>query len=124
MFVSMNGNVRTFKRGEVYYADLSPVYGSEQGGIRPVLILQNDTGNFYSPTIVVVPLTSKVKREDLLTHYTSSKEKNKFLIDDSVACAEQIRAIDKSRFKNYIGTLNKADLRAITGIVFANLCGD
>ena len=124
MFVSMNREARTFKRGEVYYADLSPVYGSEQGGIRPVLILQNDTGNFYSPTIIIVPLTSKVKREDLLTHYTLSKEKNKFLIDDSVACAEQIRAIDKSRFKNYIGTLNKADLRAITGIVFANLCGD
>ena len=124
MFTTMNNNVRTFKRGEVYYADLRPAFGSEQGGIRPVVILQNDTGNFFSPTIIVVPLTSKVKREDLLTHHTLFKEKNRFLIDDSVACAEQVRAIDKSRFKSYIGTLNKADLRAITGIVFANLCGD
>ena len=88
MFTTMNNNIRTFKRGEVYYADLRNTQGSEQGGVRPVLILQNDTGNFYSPTIIIVPLTSKVKREDLLTHYTLSKEKNKFLIDDSVACAE------------------------------------
>lgn len=124
MFTTINNNARTFKRGEVYYADLRNTQGSEQGGVRPVLILQNDTGNFYSPAIIIIPLTSKVKREDLLTHYTLSKEKNKFLVDDSVACAEQIRAVDKSRFKNYIGTLNKADLRAITGIVFANLCGD
>lgn len=124
MYIAMNKNARTFKRGEIYYADLRPAFGSEQSGIRPVLILQNDTGNFYSPTIIVVPLTSKVKKEELLTHYTLLKEKNRFLADDSVVCAEQIRAIDKVRFKSYLGTLSKADLRAITGIVFANLCGD
>ena len=108
MFVLMNGNVRTFKRGEVYYADLRNTQGSEQGGVRPVLILQNDTGNFYSPTIVVVPLTSKIKKEDLLTHYTLLKEKNRFLIEDSIVCAEQIRAINKTRFKSYLHTLRIA----------------
>lgn len=79
MFTTINNNARTFKRGEVYYADLRNTKGSEQGGVRPVLILQNDTGNFYSPTIIIVPLTSKVKREDLLTHYTLSKKKINFL---------------------------------------------
>lgn len=115
---------RTFRRGEVYYVDFSSFLGSEQGGIRPALILQNNIGNYFCPTITVVPLSTKVKREDLSTHYILKKDKNNFLVQDSVVCVEQVRAVDKKRFKNYFGTINKSDLRAITGLLFANLCGE
>ena len=90
------------KRGDMFYADLSPVIGSEQGGIRPVLVIQNDTGNKYSPTVIVSAITSRLDKNKLPTHIElDSKEIG--LKSDSVLLAEQIRTIDKSRLKEKIG---------------------
>ena len=90
------------KRGDMFYADLSPVVGSEQGGIRPVLIIQNDMGNKYSPTVIAAAITSQMNKTKLPTHIEIDSEqcglKNK-----SVVLAEQIRTIDKSRLKEKIG---------------------
>jgi len=91
------------KRGDMFYADLSPVVGSEQGGIRPVLVIQNDTGNKYSPTVIVSAITSH--KNKLPTHIElDSKEFG--LKADSVVLAEQIRTIDKSRLKEKIGHID------------------
>ena len=90
------------KRGDMFYADLSPVIGSEQGGIRPVLVIQNDTGNKYSPTIIVSAITSQVNKNKLPTHIELDSEEFG-LKADSVILAEQIRTIDKSRLKEKIG---------------------
>lgn len=92
------------KRGEVYYADLSPVVGSEQGGVRPVLILQNNVGNKYSPTVIVAAITSKIDKSRVPTHVAIGKDKG--LTDDSVALLEQIRTIDKQRITDKITHLN------------------
>lgn len=109
-----------YKRGDVYFADLRPVVGSEQGGIRPVLIIQNNVGNVYSPTIIVVPLTTKNKKI-LPTHYELKKESFDFFIQDNIALTEQTRSIDKSRFKQYIGTLDKNTVEEIVHKVVKNL---
>ena len=93
------------KRGEIYYADLSPVVGSEQGGIRPVLILQNDIGNRYSPTIIVAAITSRTGKAKLPTHIALVGERHG-LPKDSVVLLEQIRSIDKRRLKEHLATLN------------------
>ena len=90
------------KRGDMFYADLSPVVGSEQGGIRPVLIIQNDTGNKYSPTVIAAAITSQTGKAKLPTHIEISSTGNG-LKSDSVVLAEQIRKIDKSRLKEKIG---------------------
>ena len=90
------------KRGDMFYADLSPVVGSEQGGIRPVLIIQNDTGNKYSPTVIAAAITSQTGKAKLPTHIEISSTGNG-LKSDSVVLAEQIRTIDKSRLKEKIG---------------------
>ena len=92
------------KRGEVYYADLSPVVGSEQGGVRPVLILQNNVGNKYSPTVIVAAITSKIDKSRVPTPVAIGKDKG--LTDDSVALLEQIRTIDKQRLTDKITHLN------------------
>ena len=93
------------KRGDMFYADLSPVIGSEQGGIRPVLVIQNDTGNKYSPTVIVSAITSQQNKNKLPTHIElDSKEFG--LKSDSVILAEQIRTIDKSRLKEKIGHID------------------
>ena len=93
------------KRGELYYADLSPVVGSEQGGVRPVLIVQNDTGNRYSPTVIAAAVTSKLNKAKLPTHIELPK--NAYgLQKDSVILLEQIRTLDKRRLKERIGELN------------------
>ena len=90
------------RRGDVYLADLSPVQGSEQGGIRPVVIIQNDTGNKYSPTVIAAAITSQTTKNKLPTHIEiDSKECG--LKSDSVVLTEQIRTIDKSRLKEKIG---------------------
>ena len=90
------------KRGDMFYADLSPVIGSEQGGIRPVLVIQNDTGNKYSPTVIVSAIASQLNKSKLPTHIElDSKEFG--LKSDSVVLTEQIRTIDKSRLKEKIG---------------------
>ncbi len=93
------------KRGDVYYADLSPIVGSEQGGLRPVLIIQNDIGNKYSPTVIVSAITSSMTKAKLPTHICLSAS-NDLLQKDSVILLEQIRTIDKQRLKDKIGHLN------------------
>lgn len=90
---------RKIKRGEIYYADLNPVIGSEQGGIRPVLIVQNDVGNKYSPIIIVTSFTSKIEKPSLPTHvFISSADSG--LSQDSIILLEHIRTIDKLRLRS------------------------
>ena len=118
------------KRGEIYYADLSPVVGSEQGGVRPVLIVQNDVGNKFSPTVIAAAITSQKDKTALPTHsptviaaaITSQKEKAKLpthielradgcgLAKDSVVLLEQVRTIDKRRLKEKMGSLDNVDM--------------
>ncbi len=93
------------KRGEVYFADLSPVVGSEQGGQRPVLVIQNDVGNRYSPTVIVAAITAKISKAKLPTHVEIHKE-DVGLIKDSVVLLEQVRTIDKKRLIQKLGTLS------------------
>ncbi len=88
-------------RGDVYYADLRPVVGSEQGGIRPVVIIQNDVGNLHSPTVIVAAVTSKMNKAKLPTHIELSAERY-HMVKDSVILLEQLRTIDKSRLKDKI----------------------
>lgn len=92
------------KRGELYYADLSPVIGSEQGGVRPVLVIQNDIGNRYSPTIIAAAITSQLNKAKLPTHITLDAEQFG-LPKNSIVLLEQIRTIDKQRLKEKIGEL-------------------
>jgi len=96
----------SIKRGEIYYADLSPVIGSEQGGTRPVLIVQNDIGNQYSPTTIVAAITSQVSKAKLPTHVELERE-TCGLEKDSVVLAEQVRTIDKRRLKEKVSTLSE-----------------
>ncbi len=96
------------KRGDIYYADLSPVVGSEQGGIRPVLIIQNDVGNRYSPTVIAAAITSKTDKNRLPTHISvqaSVGEAGSGLSRDSVILLEQIRTLDKRRLREKMGHL-------------------
>ena len=90
------------KRGDIFYADLSPVIGSEQGGIRPVIIIQNDIGNKYSPTVIVAAITSQINKAKLPTHIEISAHEYG-LNKDSVILLEQIRTIDKKRLREKIG---------------------
>ena len=103
----------TVKRGDIYYADLSPVVGSEQGGMRPVLIVQNDTGNKHSPTVIAAAITSQTGKAKLPTHIELNAQ-SVGLSRDSVILLEQIRTIDKSRMRERMGklddkTMNKVD---------------
>lgn len=98
-------NSTKIKKGEIYLADLNPVIGSEQGGVRPVLVIQNDIGNHFSPTVIVVPMTSKPKKKFLPTHIVLPKSMG--LKNESVLLFEQIRAIDKSRLISYIATVSE-----------------
>ena len=93
------------KRGDMFYADLSPVIGSEQGGIRPVLVIQNNIGNRYSPTVIVSAITSKLNKSKLPTHIELDSEEYG-LKSDSIILTEQIRTIDKSRLKEKIGHID------------------
>lgn len=92
------------KRGDIFFADLNPVVGSEQGGVRPVLVVQNNVGNRYSPTLVVVPI-STAKKHDLPTHIKI--QCSKALYKNSIVLAEQIRTIDKNRLCRYIGSIDR-----------------
>ena len=109
-----------YKRGEIYYADLSPVIGSEQGGVRPVLILQNDVGNKYSPTVIAAATTSKLTKAKLPTHIELAKEHSP-LPKDSVVLLEQIRTIDKSRIKERIGELPPETMQQIDNALLISL---
>ena len=91
------------KRGDIYYADLSPVVGSEQGGVRPVLIVQNDTGNRYSPTVIAAAITSQTGKAKLPTHIELPVEQSCGLSRDSVILLEQVRTLDKMRLRERMG---------------------
>jgi mRNA interferase MazF len=93
------------KRGDIFYGDLSPVIGSEQGGIRPVLVIQNDIGNKYSPTVIVAAITSQINKAKLPTHVELAAESDG-ITKDSVILLEQVRTIDKKRLKEKIGHLS------------------
>ena len=100
------------KRGDIYYADLRPVIGSEQGGIRPVLIIQNDTGNLHSPTVIVAAITSKLHKAQLPTHVNLNSRSCE-LIKDSVILLEQVRTIDKQRLKSQVCHLDNEIMQKV-----------
>lgn len=102
--------MKEIKRREIYYADLSPVVGSEQGGNRPVLIIQNDVGNMHSPTTIVAAITSRKTKTNLPTHVDIQAQG---LARDSIVLLEQIRTIDKSRLKEYIGELDCSAMQKV-----------
>ena len=105
-------------RGELYYADLEPVIGSEQGGERPVVILQNNKGNQHSPTVIVAPLTTQKIKPRLPTHVTVSSSG---LRSSSLVLLEQIRTIDKQRMRNHIGTVTDIEMKEIEKAVLASM---
>lgn len=102
---------RKIKRGEIYIADLDPVVGSEQGGERPVLIIQNNLGNKHSPTVIVMAITSRIQKNRYLpTHIPIESSE---LSMNSIALAEQVRTIDKSRLVCYVGRIDKESMKAV-----------
>ncbi|MBQ9482014.1 MAG: type II toxin-antitoxin system PemK/MazF family toxin [Clostridia bacterium] len=110
------------RRGELYYADLSPVVGSEQGGVRPVLVVQNDVGNKYSPTVIAAAVTSRIDKARLPTHIELEAERYG-LSKNSVVLLEQIRTLDKRRLKEKIGvlpdvTMNKVNVALLISLGF------
>ncbi len=107
------------KRGELYYADLSPVVGSEQGGVRPVLIVQNNVGNRYSPTIIAVAVTSQINKAKLPTHIELDTTCG--LPKDSVILAEQVRTLDKRRLKDRIGILDDKAMERVNNALLVSL---
>ncbi len=102
----------SIKRGEIYYADLSPVVGSEQGGVRPVLIVQNDVGNRYSPTVIAAAITSQHEKAHLPTHIKVNAD-GCGLAKDSIVLLEQVRTIDKQRLKEKMGTLDNTAMNRV-----------
>ena len=102
----------TIKRGDIYYADLSPVVGSEQGGVRPVLIVQNDVGNKYSPTVIAAAITSQRDKTKLPTHIKVDADESG-LAKDSIVLLEQIRTIDKRRLREHMGRLDEAHMHQV-----------
>ena len=104
------------KRGDIFYADLSPVVGSEQGGLRPVLIVQNDVGNKYSPTVIAAAITSKMSKTKLPTHIDLGGP-DAGLAKDSVVLLEQIRTIDKKRLKEKMGHLDDETMRNVNNAI-------
>ena len=108
------------KRGEIYYADLSPVVGSEQGGIRPVLIVQNDVGNRYSPTVIAAAITSQRDKTELPTHIKLDASFSG-LAKDSIVLLEQVRTIDKQRLKEKMGTLDNRSMNMVDRALYVSL---
>jgi mRNA interferase MazF len=102
---------KSILRGDLYYADLTPVIGSEQGGTRPVLIIQNDVGNRHSPTVIIAAITSKATKTLLPTQHILLAQNG--LDRESIVLLEQIRTIDKQRLKEFIGVLDQNDMRSI-----------
>lgn len=101
------------KRGDIYYADLSPVVGSEQGGVRPVLIIQNDTGNRYSPTVIAAAITSQTGKARLPTHIDLPVADSRGLSKDSVVLLEQVRTLDKRRLREHMGHVDEQVMEKI-----------
>ena len=107
------------KRGDIFYADLSPVIGSEQGGVRPILIVQNDVGNKYSPTVIAAAITSQINKAKLPTHIEiDSKEYG--LTKDSVILLEQIRTIDKRRLREKLGHMDSERMKSVNEAIFVS----
>ena len=104
------------KRGEIYYADLSPVVGSEQGGMRPVLIVQNDIGNRYSPTVIAAAITSQQNKAKLPTHI-ELQARSAGLSRDSIVLLEQIRTLDKRRLRERMGILDQSQMARIDSAI-------
>ena len=104
------------RRGDIYYADLSPVVGSEQGGLRPVLIIQNDVGNKYSPTVIAAAITSRMSKTRLPTHIDVYADRVG-LQKDSVILLEQIRTLDKRRLKERMGHLDEESMRLVDNAI-------
>ena len=104
------------RRGDIYYADLSPVVGSEQGGLRPVLIVQNDVGNRYSPTVIAAAITSKMSKARLPTHI-DIYAKEVGLAKDSVILLEQVRTLDKRRLREKMGRLDDGVMRKVDAAI-------
>ncbi len=111
------------KRGDIFYADLRPVIGSEQGGVRPVLIIQNDTGNKHSPTVICAAITSKMNKAKLPTHVELNSNKYA-VVKDSVILLEQVRTIDKTRLKEKVCHLDTDILRKIDKALLVSLSLD
>ena len=108
------------KRGEIYYADLSPVVGSEQGGIRPIVVLQNNIGNRFSPTVIVAAITSQIGKAKIPTHIELPSSKY-YLPKDSVVLLEQIRTIDKTRLKQRVSELDNGKMEEINRAILISL---
>lgn len=108
------------RRGEIYYADLSPVVGSEQGGVRPVLIIQNDVGNKYSPTVIVSAITSQLGKAKLPTHIELPAERYN-LPKNSVALLEQIRTLDKRRLQEKVTSLSPEKMKEVNKALLISL---
>ena len=108
----------TIKRNEIYYADLSPVQGSEQDGIRPVLIIQNDIGNKHSPTTIIAPITSIQKKAYLPTHVFMGMD---ILPKDSYILLEHIRAIDKTRLRHFVGRIEAETIKKVNRAICISL---
>ena len=108
--IYVTGN-NTVRRGDIYYADLSPVVGSEQGGMRPVLIVQNDIGNRYSPTVIAAAITSRTEKTKLPTHIEIGPDSG--LAKSSVILCEQIRTLDKKRLRDRMGHLGDAAMSLV-----------
>ena len=111
------------RRGDIYYADLRPVVGSEQGGVRPILIIQNDTGNKHSPTVICAALTSKMNKAKLPTHVQLDADRYGVL-KDSVILLEQVRTIDKSRLKEKVCHLDKHIIKKVNHALEVSLALD
>lgn len=99
------------KRGDIYYADLNPTVGCEQGGVRPVLIIQNNVGNHFSPTVIATAITSR-RKKDMPTHVLLDEEGTR-LFTDSRIMLEQVRTIDRERLKDYVGSANSATMQYV-----------
>ncbi len=110
----------TVKRGEIYSADLDPVVGSEQGGIRPVLIIQNDVGNRFSPTVIVLAITSQMRKAQLPTHVEVRGERTG-LTKPSIVLAEQIRTLEKRRLGKRMGVLSAEEMALVDEAIRASL---
>ena len=110
-----------YHKGDVYIAELGENYGHEQSGTRPVIIMQNDVGNYFSPTVTIVPLTSKDKKPEQPTHYRLEMEKYPFLKSSSTALCESPRTLDKRLLKKYLGRLDREDLDKVDEALAAHI---
>lgn len=120
MLMAERGVEMIIRRGDIYYADLRPVIGSEQGGIRPVLIIQNDTGNKHSPTVICAAITSQMHKSKLPTHVEIDSSKYD-IIKDSVILLEQLRTIDKKRLKDKVCHLDSEIIRKVDHALLVSL---